>query len=83
MSKTITCDFCGRVYRYSTWKAKTHMASNSPIPNRVVLRNANPDTDVYTAIDSLDICPDCFNKFSQLVEDYRKQRMEALLRVTE
>ena len=83
MSKTITCDFCGRMYRYSTWKAKSRRGTMNPIPNRLLLRNVNPSNDIYTEIDSLDICVDCFNKFSQWVDDQRKLRMEELSLGTE
>ena len=78
MSKTITCDFCGRMYRYSTWKAQSRRGTMSPIPNRIELRNTNPDNMAYTEINSFDICPDCFNKFSRWADDQRKQRMEEL-----
>lgn len=80
MSKTITCDLCGRMYRYSTWKANSRRGTMSPIPNRIQLINVNPDNDNISHINALDldICSDCFNAFSQWVDDQRQKRIEEL-----
>ena len=85
MSKTITCDICGKMYRYSAWKSESRRGTARPIPNRIELKNVNPDTDTGTPIniDFLDVCTDCFNKFSQWVDDQRQKRIEELKREAE